>query len=120
MLRGVKPLAVFGDREHHFPDVVERYLRLFDRNVLLGRLTRFDRLQNIRAQFRVHSVYFTLPGEEWRVDAHVALYARPKPWNQAYERELGRLLGYSDWENDVWEDRFPYRSAEVLDRSGPR
>jgi hypothetical protein len=46
-------------------------------------------------------VYFTLPGEEWRVAAYRQLLAAPG-WDDERERRQGELLGYEDWQNDWW------------------
>ncbi len=58
-----------------------------------------------------HWIYYTLPGEEWRVDAMVALRWRPGPWSAEREREQGELLGYEDWQNDVWAQTFPWKQG---------
>jgi hypothetical protein len=70
--------------------------RSFARFVADGRITRrtVDRPD-------VREIYFTLPGEEWRVDAYRDLRTTT-PWNEASERRQGKLLGYTDWENDCW------------------
>lgn len=106
MLKGVKPLAIFSDEYDCFPDVVARYLRLFDRHVASGALIRSELVQlwGMRQgrELRIHKIYFTLPGEEWRVDAMIALMDDPQPWSDAKEREMGRLLGYTAWQQDVW------------------
>lgn len=111
MLVGRKPMAVFADGEGNFPDVVDRYLQLFDRQVAIGQLRRFDQIKPT-SSLNIHWIYFTLPGHEWRVDAYIELFARESVWDQASEREQGRLLGYSDRENDIWEQRFPYRPLD--------
>nr|WP_206364671.1 hypothetical protein [Sphingomonas populi] len=114
MLKGIKPLAIFADVYENFPDVVVRYLRCFDRCVLAGRLTKRDFVIPLaipnRPEVRgIHRIYYTLPGEEWRVDEMMALMQRAGGWSPAREREFGSLLGYTDWQNDVWAQRFPYQ-----------
>ena len=42
MLGGSKPLAVFSDAYGQFPDVVLRYLRIFDRYVARGAFVKRD------------------------------------------------------------------------------
>jgi hypothetical protein len=111
MLKGAKPLSKFCNREDDYPEAMKRYLRLFDRHVSRDRLIRQDRLVPTSGGWRLHNIYFTLPGEEWRVEAMIELFARPGRWNAEREREEGRLLGYTEWENDVWAERFPFRPA---------
>lgn len=116
MLKGIKPLAIFTDGYEHFPECLERYLRCFDRCVAQGRLTKrefveprvFPHLPEVRG---IHRLYYTLPGEEWRVDAMIELTERAGPWSTEREREFGTLLGYEDWQNDVWAARFPWPPA---------
>lgn len=109
MLSGEKPLATFGDEYGCFPEVVERYLRLFDRHVESGAIVRHEWVEMLGSPFgrrlRIHKIYFTLPGEAWRVDAMIALMTAPGPWTDDREREQGRLLGYTDWQRDIWMDR---------------
>jgi hypothetical protein len=114
MLKGIKPLAVFADAYQAFPECVVRYLRCFDRQVDQGHLRKSEfveplslpHLPHVRG---IHQIYYTLPGHEWRVDAMLELMAREGPWSAAREREQGHLLGYEDWQNDVWAKQFPYR-----------
>jgi hypothetical protein len=91
MREGRKPL-VFADS----PQWLELHVAPFARFVADGRITRrtVDRPD-------VREIYFTLPGEEWRVDAYRDLRTTT-PWNEASERRQGKLLGYTDWENDCW------------------
>jgi hypothetical protein len=60
------------------------------------------RLGNRRVVAGHREVYFTLPGEEWRVDAYRLLYevGSKTRWNDTLERREGRLLGYEEWQND--------------------
>ena len=101
MLAGRKPLAVFVDGRDRFPEVVRRYLRLFDRHVALGAITRSDHF-SMAAWGECHHILFTLPGEEWRVQAMLDLILSNEPWTSAHERPQGELLGYDDWMNDHW------------------
>ncbi len=115
MLKGVKPLAVFSDAYEGFPDCLERYLRCFDRCVERDLITRQEYVELISLPHLpevrgIHRIYYTLPGQEWRVDAMIELMNREGPWSPTREREHGTLLGYEGWQNDVWAERFPYRS----------
>jgi len=99
MLSGRKPLAVFGDGAGCHPDVVNRYLRLFDRHVASGRFVRRDQVISNQGGHPLHYVLFALPEEEWRIDAMLEL-KRAVGWSVEHERREGELLGYEDWMND--------------------
>jgi hypothetical protein len=109
MLKGLKPLAMFVDGEGRFPDCVLRYLRMFDRHVASGRLVRRDVFflndDPALAVERWHRIFFALPGEAWRIDAMIELKARSGRWTLEMERREGELLGYEDWQNDIWLSR---------------
>ena len=101
MLKGAKPLAKFVDHQGRFPDVVLRYIRMFDRHVDAGRFVRRDEIiQSARGP--IHCIYSALPDEEWRIQAMINLWARPGPWSLDKEREEGSLLGYTDEQNELW------------------
>jgi hypothetical protein len=106
MLRGTKPLAMFMDGARHFPDCVERYLRMFDRHVATGRFAkRVQVIPNSVERLAItewHRIFYALPGEQWRIDAMIELRDRPGDWSEAREREEGRLLGYTEEQNDIW------------------
>ncbi len=103
MLANKKPLSKFSDGKDCFPDVVERYLRHFDRHVSSGRIIRRDVFSppNERRSFTLHQIFFALPGEEWRIDAMIELMESPS-WGIKQERREGELLGYDDWMNDYF------------------
>jgi hypothetical protein len=51
----------------------------------------------------IRSVYFALPGEEWRIDKYIAaIENQTGAWNDELERLQGSLLGYENWQNDWW------------------
>ena len=101
MLAGKKPLATFVDGKGRFPEVVSRYLRMFDRNVAVGRLVRHDHFSTADWGTR-HHILYALPGEEWRIQAFLDLVLGDEPWSAEKERQQGQLLGYADWMNDDW------------------
>jgi hypothetical protein len=107
MLTRAKPLAVFVDGEGCFPEVFGRYLRLFDRHVVNGRIIRRDHFSPpIEGRgYTLHHIYFALPGEQWRIDEMIELKSSPR-WSREHERREGQLLGYEDWMNDHFLDRF--------------
>ena len=104
MRAGEKPLASFVDSKDCFPEVVERYLRLFDRHVAEGRIVRMDHFSEAtgRRAYIVHRILFALPGQEWRMQAMIDLMTGDEPWSPQLERRQGELLGYADWMNDYW------------------
>lgn len=111
MLRGTKPLAVFFDvcsDRSDFGVIFEE--RLFDPYVAEGRfIKRVQQGIRIRGSDREFCrVLYALVGEEWRVDAYILMkrVAERTGWNEALERMEGSLLGYEDWQNDVFIERF--------------
>tara|TARA_B100000678_G_C18211512_1_gene503547 strand:+ start:994 stop:1362 length:369 start_codon:yes stop_codon:yes gene_type:complete len=104
MMAGRKPMAVFVDGKDRFPEVVARYIRLFDRHVARGRVCRRDHFAEIEGprSYCQHRIFFALPGEEWRVDAYIALLDGDGRWTADHERRQGELLGYEGWMNDYW------------------
>jgi hypothetical protein len=108
LLDGRKKLARMSE-----PYPPDRFLGedRFDRWVTAGALhkevvdERFD--QPHGAYLGVRTVYYTVPGEEWRIPAMkmiLAASARTGGWNEYFERLEGMLFGYSDKENDWWID----------------
>ena len=114
MLRGVKPLAMFMDGADCFPDCVVRYLRMFDRHAEAGRFVkRLQVIPSVDPRISIkewHRIFYSLPAEEWRIDAMIELRARPGDWSADREREEGRLLGYTDEQNEIWQARTYLRS----------
>ncbi len=108
MMRGLKPLAVFGWMEGYEIEFVTRYLRMFDRHVAEGRFRKHQRVRPVPQlpHLNDYRICYTLPGHDWRVEALDHLYERPRPWTVAHERRLGELLGYEDLQNDIWLERF--------------
>lgn len=102
MLRGIKPMAKFVDGEGFFPDLVLRYLRMFDRHVDSGRFVRRDEVVEHENMGRLHYVYFALRDEEWRIQAMTL----PGKWSLERERKEGELLGYTPEQNDIWIGRY--------------
>jgi len=104
MLKGTKPLAYFMDVVGREPDVCIRYWRRFDTHVRRGRLKKRELIEAWPDQprFEYRRLFYTLPGQEWRVDAMLALLHEPGPWSDSHERRFGELLGYKDWQIDYW------------------
>ncbi|WP_237151552.1 hypothetical protein [Oryzibacter oryziterrae] len=119
MLEGRKPLAVFEDG---YPsDWLEELLAPFNRFVASGQILRriievpMPHLKQHRPDLEgMRTVFFALPGEEWRVDAYIdQIIHRTRDWDDDLERLQGSLLGYEDWQNDWWlEQRVKSRSTQ--------
>ena len=108
MLKGVKPLAVLSDWYDHRSEVLERYLRLFDLHAQRGVFVRREYVEwHRRGGWRgAHVFLYALPHEEWRIDAMIELRQhRGATWSAERERTEGELLGYTDWQNDIWISR---------------
>ena len=107
MIASRKPMAVFVDGQDRFPEVVRRYIRLFDRHVTAGRFCRRDHLAPGAGgqSYTAHWIFFTLPDQEWRVAAYLELLHGNDRWTADHERRQGELLGYEDWMNDYWIER---------------
>ena len=56
-----------------------------------------------------HVFCYALPDQEWRIDAIIELRENFERWNSEMERAEGSLLGYSDWQNDWWIERYNER-----------
>lgn len=105
MLAGRKPLAMFVDGKGRFPDVLVRYLKLFDRHVASGQFVRRDHFSLYQERnVELHRIFFAVPEEVWRIDAMIELKSSTR-WSPALERREGELLGYEDWMNDYWINR---------------
>ena len=100
MLDGKKHLAVFNDAL--FNGAVSETIipeQAFAPYVRQGTIIRFARERKSDGHIIRH-VCFTLPGHEWRADAffwmHNECIAGRRPFDDAYEFFVGRLLGYEE------------------------
>ncbi len=110
MLRREKPLAIFYDWEGCIHPAVERYIRMFDRHVVAGKFVRRDHVisgEGHQTGPGGWMVLFALRGEEWRIDEMIDLKNGLGAWRIDDERREGELLGYQDWQNDLWIARNP-------------
>ncbi|MGO1080885.1 hypothetical protein [Inquilinus sp. CA228] len=108
LLDGRKKLARMV---HEYPPMTFDGEHRFDHWVAQGVLHReeivepFGRPMGEFLGFR--TVYYTPKGEEWRIPALkliVEASARPRGWNEDFERLEGMIFGYEDWQNDWWID----------------
>src|SRR5689334_7678567 len=108
MLSGTKPLAVFADINGRLSEAMLRYFRLFDRRVETGELVKREYVEFLKPPRAngpkgVHVVLYALPTEIWRIDEMIALRgAMDTGWTAEHERAEGRLLGYEEWQTDLW------------------
>ena len=111
MLAGKKPLSYFAYLRGTEPRCILRYFRMFDRHVEKGRFIKKIATRNMAVPKLPYQHFdqtlFALPGEAWRIDAMVALLAERGRWSHDRERRFGSLLGYEDWQNDLWLSRLP-------------
>ena len=112
MLRGIKPMAMFSDIAGHEPECMIRYHRMFGRHVADGRINRrvIHKPVPQRPDWLSRRVFYTLPTEDWRVDAMLELIEHYGNWTNEHERRFGSLLGYEDWQNDIWLERHPVQT----------
>lgn len=109
MIDGRKPLSVFM-AGHPSEDWFEEYLGPFEPFVASGQILRRvvdTPIPTIKKKQPgldgMRTVFFVLPGHEWRVDSYVEnILNRTGAWNEGLERLQGLLLGYEDWQNDWW------------------
>lgn len=114
MLDGRKPLSKFSDAypSEWLDEVVARFEPFVKNGRIVCRvvsdvLPEPRRIAGNRVIVEHREVYFTLPGEEWRIDANRLLFevGSKTRWNDTLERLEGRLLGYEEWQNDWWLSR---------------
>jgi hypothetical protein len=102
MLAGEKPLAMFGDAVGSTYEVPEIDFAPF---VADGTFVRREVIYYTPAPgLALRFVYFARAGEEWRIEAmhriKQRLFVHKESTNLETEREIGRLLGYSDTDID--------------------
>lgn len=113
MLAGKKPLAYF--RSDHLAGCDDIPETKFEPFVLTGRFvkrefTTVDIRPSVAGAERYESanrtrvVLYALPHEEWRIDAFILLKATGTKvgWSECLERIEGTLLGYEEWQNDLF------------------
>ena len=110
MIAGVKPLASFSESlprhgvyripEHLFDPYVDD--GLFLKREYCRTSTRSGR-KGLEA-YGSREVLYALRNEEWRFDAFITVHnaASKDGWGVVIERIVGSLLGYKDWEIDIY------------------
>jgi len=107
MLRGGKPLAVFCEWLPSNPELELIPERQFAPHVEARLLNAFEYVVDAAEGRKTRYVLYATAGEEWRVPAYMLLKATAAKsgWNEGFERMEGALLGYEDWQNDVYIER---------------
>lgn len=118
MLAGTKPLAAFMEEYPSDPDCDVIPERLFEPYVTAGRFIKREaiissaRYAEAGSNEKYRRVLYAVPGEQWRIDAYLLLHeiGDRNGWNEGFERMEGSLLGYEQWQNDVYIEMI-YRSG---------
>lgn len=106
MLSGKKPMAVFSDA---YPNRIGSALysnQPFEKFVAKGVINRTLKIRRVenpipaKNLFAIMWDYYTLPGEEWRIEEYEKLWDGTR-WTLTKERRQGELLGYTAEENEL-------------------
>ncbi|MBV8392165.1 MAG: hypothetical protein JOY81_03185 [Alphaproteobacteria bacterium] len=108
MLDGRKPFTrityEYPPKRHLGEDRFDHYVTegLLYKEVDLEPFEEPMKLKNGRVFEGVRTAYYTLQGQEWRIEAwRLVEKAQSKGgWNETLEHLEGMLLGYEDWQND--------------------
>ncbi|GAB2901531.1 hypothetical protein GCM10027046_33200 [Uliginosibacterium flavum] len=112
MLSGLKPFACFVDEYPSEPceEIIPE--EAFQEHVQSGKFEKREYVEMLagappasRTDLKgVRRVFYSLPGEGWRIDAYIDMKARAglSGWSEELERLEGRLLGYEEWQTDAW------------------
>jgi hypothetical protein len=115
MLLGKKPLAVFSHPCGSESSAQEIPERLFDPYVSSGRFVKREVIEpsSSNGSAAARTVFFATPSDAWRIDAYLALMgsAQVVGWSEELERQQGRLLGYTERENDAYLEFLRKRSS---------
>ena len=100
MLQGKKPFAAFCDalEASYNEEIIPE--QAFAPHVVKGGIIKRD--ISGEPPHVLRRVLYTLPGEEWRMNAYLLMWEimEKSGWNDSLERMEGRLLGYEDWQCD--------------------
>lgn len=124
MLEGSKPLACFSGQYPPASETEEFPERLFDPFVEQGRFVKREYVMLAgyggpalhRAGLRMRIVMYALPHQEWRIDAMTLLMdtAAKCGWSEGFERVQGKLLGYENWQNDIYRKDLSASALEAV------
>lgn len=106
MLSGEKPLSVFHLEAPSEDNAYQDIEKFFEPHVASGRLVQREVTNEGCSQSLddIRTVLYALPNEAWRIDAYLMMksVARRCGWNEGFERMEGRLLGYTEEQNDLF------------------
>jgi hypothetical protein len=105
MLQGRKPLAVFSGQNPPNQDCEEVPERFFDPHVTAGKFIKREVIEPDRCgAYGKRFVFYAVLTETWRIDAYILMLniAAKTGWGEGFERMQGSLLGYEDWQNDIF------------------
>lgn len=107
MLKGEKPLAVFHEMLPSNPDYELIPERFFAPYVADGFFSTSEFISLHPSGGEMRFVLYAAKGEEWRIHAYILLdrTVRLAGWNAGFTRMEGSLLGYEDWQNDIYISR---------------
>ena len=103
MLEGRKPMAVFSFNPERENEVEALGFQPFNAHVAAGTFER--EVETFQSQGMTQRyVFFTCPGEEWRVKAYMLMVQMRDLHGHdvRFERMEGLLLGYTEAECDLW------------------
>jgi hypothetical protein len=101
MLDGKKPFAAFTVEVGREAEVVVLWQSLFQPYVDQGRFIKREEEDRMTSQsgapVKLRRICYAIPGEEWRIDAFLALWRMTKKsgWNNGFEKMEGYLYGYN-------------------------
>ncbi len=107
MLKGEKPLSVFHESfpsNTEFEVIPERYFAPY---VEAGLFLTSEFINPDARGGEMRFVLYAAKGEEWRIRAYILLRRTVMlaGWNAGFTRMEGSLLGYEDWQNDIYIER---------------
>jgi hypothetical protein len=104
MLKREKPLSVFSERLPSNPEFELIPERFFAPYVEAGLFHNAECVILDARGSENRFVFYAARGEEWRINAYILLKktAILSGWSEGFERMEGSLLGYEDWQNDVY------------------
>lgn len=107
MLRNEKPLSVFCERFPSNPDFDLIPERFFAPHVDAGLFSTFQCIIADARGIENRFVFYATKGENWRIYAYILLKRTSilSGWSEGFERMEGSLLGYEDWQNDIYIEK---------------
>lgn len=120
MLTGDKPLAAFSES---YPSTMDHEFipeRRFDPYVKDGLFLKKEYILREKDGRETRVVLYSRKGEEWRMEAYILLkkIAEKSGWSEGFERMEGSLLGYEEWQNDIYIETVYNRRQRAMSPSG--